>query len=55
MSLLTTDEAAIACGVKPQTVRQWHARGKLTRYGTRQRALWHVRELAALVRQSRPS
>jgi hypothetical protein len=54
MRLLTTEDAALACGVDPATIRQWGVRGKLTRHGTPQRAMWRVDELAALVRQRNP-
>jgi hypothetical protein len=33
--LITTDQAAILCGVKPGTIRQWASRGYLTAAGER--------------------
>jgi hypothetical protein len=54
MRLLSTEDAALACGVEPATIRQWARRGKLTRHGTHQRAMYRLDELAALARQRNP-
>ncbi|WP_431881559.1 hypothetical protein [Micromonospora chalcea] len=43
--LVDTEVAAMALGVRPGTIRVMAHRGQLTRYGTRQRALWDLDEL----------
>lgn len=47
--MLSTRDAALACGVQPCTIRQWVKRGKLTRYGSRRAARFELSELAHLV------
>lgn len=49
--LVDTRTAARLAGVKPATIRGWHHRGRLRRAGTRQRALWDIREVLANVRR----
>lgn len=46
--LVSTAVAAVALGVKPDAVRQYIHRGKLTRYGTTRRALVDLAECEAL-------
>ncbi|WP_329563716.1 hypothetical protein [Kitasatospora sp. NBC_01266] len=46
-----TELAALALGVQEGTIRMWARRGKLTRYGTRQSALYDLAELTALAQQ----
>ncbi|MCP3820215.1 hypothetical protein NLX86_19560 [Streptomyces sp. A3M-1-3] len=46
-----TELAALALGVQTGTIRMWVRRGKLTRYGTRQSALYDLAELTALARE----
>jgi hypothetical protein len=40
-----TELAALAAGVTVATIRKWASRGKLTRYGSRQRAEYDLDEL----------
>lgn len=47
--LAPADVAALAAGVKPNTIRQWAARGKLTRHGTSSRRLYDLREVGRIV------
>lgn len=47
-SLVPTAVAAHALGVTPDAVRMLRRRGKLTRHGTKQRALVDLDELIAL-------
>lgn len=47
-SLVPTAVAAHALGVTPDAIRLLRHRGKLTRHGTKQRALVDIDELAAL-------
>ncbi|MEY9847566.1 hypothetical protein [Streptacidiphilus sp. MAP5-3] len=47
---VSTELAALALGVQEGTIRMWARRGKLTRYGTRQSALYDLEELTALAR-----
>lgn len=47
MKLLSTEDAALACGVQPSTIRQWASRGKLTRHGTARSARYDLEELLA--------
>lgn len=42
---VTTQVAALTIGVSEDTIRQWVRRGKITRYGTPQRAEFDVAEL----------
>jgi hypothetical protein len=46
--LIPTNIAAIALGVTPAAVRQLAHRRRLTRYGTRRRALYDLNELETL-------
>lgn len=46
--LVSTAVAATARGVTPDAIRMLRNRGKLTRYGTKQRALVDLDELMAL-------
>lgn len=48
LRLVPTEVAAAALGVKPGTIRQHAARGRLTRYGTPTARLYDLDELAAL-------
>lgn len=43
-TLVPTEVAAAACGVKPGTIRLWVHRGYLTRYGTAKKALVDLTE-----------
>lgn len=43
-----TDLAALAMGVTEATIRKWASRGKITRYGSPQRAEYDLDELMAL-------
>ncbi|TSB26771.1 hypothetical protein OG422_04505 [Streptomyces sp. NBC_01525] len=40
-----TELAALALGVSPATIRKWASRGKITRYGSPQRAAYDLDEL----------
>jgi DeoR/GlpR family transcriptional regulator of sugar metabolism len=44
-TMVTTDVAALAMGVSEATIRKWASRGKITRYGTAQRAKYDLAEL----------
>lgn len=44
-----TELAALAAGVSPATIRKWASRGKITRYGSPQRAEYDLDELFELV------
>jgi len=48
--LVDTKAAAVALGVTPGAIRQMASRGKLTRYGTKQRAQYDVDELLDLAK-----
>lgn len=50
--LVDTAAAATFVGVHPVTIRQWARRHGLTRYGTRTRAMYDLRELQARVRDT---
>lgn len=43
-----TELAALAMGVSEATIRKWASRGKITRYGTPQRAEYDLDELFEL-------
>jgi len=43
-----TELAALAMGVSEATIRKWASRGKITRYGSAQRAEYDLEELFAL-------
>ncbi|MFI0718871.1 hypothetical protein [Streptomyces sp. NPDC021224] len=45
--------AALAAGVSEATIRKWASRGKLTRYGSAQRAEYDIDELRRLVEHAR--
>jgi hypothetical protein len=45
--LVDTRTAAHLAHVKPATVRTWHRRGYLRRYGNTHRALYDIREILA--------
>jgi hypothetical protein len=49
-----TELAALAAGVSTATVRKWASRGKLTRYGSRQRAEYDLDELYELMAKVSP-
>jgi hypothetical protein len=44
-----TELAALAAGVADATIRKWASRGKLTRYGSPQRAEYDLEELHELL------
>lgn len=48
--LMDTATSARLANVAPATVRSWHKRGHLHRYGTARRALWDIREILARAR-----
>jgi hypothetical protein len=43
-----TELAALAMGVAESTIRKWASRGRITRYGSRQRAEYDLDELFAI-------
>ncbi|WP_245721591.1 transcriptional regulator [Nocardia crassostreae] len=45
---MPTELAALAAGVRKETIRKWASRGKLTRYGTPGRAEYDLAELLEL-------
>ncbi|MFJ4651895.1 transcriptional regulator [Nocardia sp. NPDC088792] len=47
--LVPTELAALAAGVKPETIRKWASRGKLTRYGRPGRAEYDLAELLTVL------
>ncbi|RDI64162.1 transcriptional regulator [Nocardia pseudobrasiliensis] len=47
--LVPTELAALAAGVKPETIRKWASRGKLTRYGRPGRAEYDLSEIFDLI------
>ncbi|THA30359.1 hypothetical protein E6R18_20510 [Streptomyces sp. A1277] len=47
-----TELAALAAGVTPATIRKWVSRGKITRFGTPQRAEYDLDELYELLSRS---
>lgn len=50
---VSTELAALAVGVSPVTIRQWVRRGKLTRYGSPNRAEFDLAELLAMNRRAK--
>ncbi|MGH1551960.1 hypothetical protein ACRAWF_06795 [Streptomyces sp. L7] len=48
---VSTELAALAAGVAPATIRRWVRRGKLTRYGSPNRAEFDIAELLAVARR----
>ncbi|MBB5912170.1 hypothetical protein BJY24_001037 [Nocardia transvalensis] len=50
--LVPTELAALAAGVKQETIRKWASRGKLTRYGKPGRAEYDLCEILTLVGDS---
>lgn len=50
-TLVPTSVAAVALGVTPDAIRMMRNRGKLTRHGSKQRALVDLDELAELAAQ----
>ncbi|MBO7936746.1 transcriptional regulator [Streptomyces sp. S9] len=46
--------AALAMGVSEATIRKWASRGKITRYGRKQRAEYDLDELLALREDEAP-
>ncbi|WP_079032071.1 MerR family transcriptional regulator [Streptomyces specialis] len=56
--LVPTELAALAAGVTQATIRKWASRGKITRYGSPNRAQYDLDELMELLAassESRPS
>ncbi|MEU3227829.1 hypothetical protein ABZ695_32325 [Streptomyces sp. NPDC006976] len=47
-----TELAALAAGVSPATIRKWVSRGKITRFGSPQRAEYDLDELYELLSRS---
>lgn len=47
--LVPTELAALAAGVKQDTIRKWASRGKLVRYGSRRSAKYDLNQIFALV------
>ncbi|MEU6148319.1 hypothetical protein ABZ848_49355 [Streptomyces sp. NPDC047081] len=48
-----TELAALAAGVSQATIRKWASRGKITRYGSPQRAEYDLDELYEIVANSK--
>ncbi|MFG2783494.1 hypothetical protein ACGFY7_37400 [Streptomyces prunicolor] len=48
-----TELAALAAGVSQATIRKWASRGKITRYGSPQRAEYDLDELYEILSRSR--
>ncbi|MCI3278542.1 helix-turn-helix domain-containing protein [Streptomyces sp. 7R015] len=46
--------AALAAGVSEATIRKWASRGKITRYGSPQRAEYDLDELYEILARARP-
>lgn len=53
--LVPTELAALAAGVKKETIRKWASRGKLTRYGRPGRAEYDLSEILTLLGEPDPS
>ncbi|MET9104500.1 MULTISPECIES: MerR family transcriptional regulator [Streptomyces] len=51
---VSTELAALAMGVSEATIRKWASRGKITRYGRKQRAEYDLDELLALREDEAP-
>ncbi|ALC28502.1 transcriptional regulator [Streptomyces sp. CFMR 7] len=51
---VSTELAALAMGVSEATIRKWASRGKITRYGRKQRAEYDLDELLALTEGGAP-
>ncbi|WP_432247459.1 transcriptional regulator [Streptomyces sanyensis] len=51
---VSTELAALAMGVSEATIRKWASRGKITRYGRKQRAEYDLDELIALRQRAAP-
>lgn len=51
---MSTELAALAMGVSEATIRKWASRGKITRYGRKQRAEYDLDELFALRERGAP-
>lgn len=47
--LVDTEAAAVFAGIRPVTMRTWARRYELTRYGTRMRARYDLREIRAVM------
>ncbi|MHC3820679.1 MULTISPECIES: hypothetical protein [unclassified Streptomyces] len=47
-----TELAALAAGVSQATIRKWVSRGKITRYGSPQRAEYDLDELYEILSRS---
>jgi esterase/lipase superfamily enzyme len=47
-----TELAALAAGVSAATIRKWASRGKLTRYGSRNKAEYSLDELREILREN---
>jgi DNA-binding transcriptional MerR regulator len=54
MTLLTSSEAAGACGVTQATLRDWSRRGLLTNRGDRKQAQYAVEDLLAAMDSAKP-
>ncbi|MEU9456544.1 hypothetical protein [Streptomyces sp. NPDC048277] len=48
-----TELAALAAGVSQATIRKWASRGKITRYGSPQRAEYDLDELYEILARAR--
>jgi DeoR/GlpR family transcriptional regulator of sugar metabolism len=51
---VSTELAALAMGVSEATIRKWASRGKITRYGRKQRAEYDLDELLTLRERGAP-
>lgn len=50
---VSTELAALAAGVSQATIRKWASRGKITRYGSPQRAEYDLNELYEIISRCR--